>query len=87
MSSSVISIVVLLVLAGIGLYFFYRRRTTPGVTLTVERPEDDDVATIDARVAELDAQKKRGEITDDEHRARMAELVGDRRKFKWRRRE
>ncbi len=51
-----------------------------------DRSDDDEIATLDSKVTDLDGMKKRGEITEDEYRARMAELVGDRRKFRWRRR-
>ena len=87
MSPSVIAIIALFVLAGVGLYFFDRRRSPSGVALAGDRMDDEDMATVDVKVTDLEAQKRRGEITDDEYRAKMAELVGDRRKFRWRRRQ
>ncbi|MBM3503213.1 MAG: SHOCT domain-containing protein [Alphaproteobacteria bacterium] len=88
MSPGLIAIVVLVILAGIGLYMLYRPRSgSASAGVLVDRSDDEDVTSVDSRIQELDAQKARGEITEDEHRARVAELVGDKRKFRWRRRD
>ncbi|MSO64588.1 MAG: hypothetical protein EXQ85_02080 [Alphaproteobacteria bacterium] len=73
-----------------GLYLVYRphRRLGARDQLSVGGQDgDDDLVdrTIESRLAELEDQKKRGQLTDDEYRARKAELVGDKRRFRWRR--
>jgi LPXTG-motif cell wall-anchored protein len=75
-------IIGLILLGLIGLWVLMRRRENKGGNPAARLPplsdhDEAEDATIPARLAELEAMRERGEITEDEYASRRRHLLGD----------